>query len=116
MDGFMPFIQKLAGLACALVLASCGGGSSSQSEGNPSSPPTSGTPGTPTTPSGPSTPAPPLANGHHRVGWIGAGDDAGAADFVANAQWFSTINPDWYELKSDHTLNPFYSADDPQVM
>ena len=71
--------------------------------------------GAETTPAGSSTPkaATRQAGSHRRCGWIGGGDTAGAAAFVANAAWYDAIHPDWYALATDGTsLRTISGADD----
>src|SRR5512140_298779 len=42
-----------------------------------------------------------VAHRHARCGWIGAGDANGVDTFVAHADWFDAVHPDWYALATD---------------
>jgi spore germination protein YaaH len=54
---------------------------------------------------------------HTRCGWIGAADDAGAAQFAAHADWFSWVHPDWYAMGTDGvSLRTLTGADSPVVL
>ena len=106
-------------LACAWLFAGCASTPTAPStptaqSGDTTSPPVVGASpasSSPTATPGPG-PSPARAAGHRRCGWIGGGDSAGADAFVAHADWYDAIHPDWYALDGDGVSLRPVSGDD----
>lgn len=66
----------------------------------------------------PPAPTPPHPSARHaRCGWIAAGDAVGNAAFIAHAEWFDAIHPDWWAFGADGvTPRMVNGADDPAVL
>jgi len=69
------------------------------------------------TPDAPPVATAPAAARHARCGYIGYGEEAGYQTFIANANFFDAIHPDWYALSSDAvSLTPLRGVNDSRVL
>ena len=132
-------VSQLTKCCLSLALACAGlGGCSGSSASNPASPVTAETPpadspstgtggnGTATPPpstggstptgAGSSSPKPTPSLPHHRCAWMNDNIDLGKASFVANADFFDAIHPDWWTLTVAGNVTPTSWADDATVI